>query len=237
MGARRSSARVGLAAVVTAVLALGIGSAVAPIASAQDCPGRVTTSLASDELPGGEWSVSNACLPTDTFYEYNDGPIRAQAALTTVTYDDGHVGRVAVGMLTLGDGIGLSVVGVEDSATGLVKWSAVLGDYVRDGATTTVGGAGVTLFPTAPATLDVSLTGTGTDILTVIAANDAAAAAAAAVTTTTAVPEESTTVPPTTEVPQESTTVPPTTAAPTVTTVAPTSTTVPTTEAPADSSP
>jgi hypothetical protein len=231
MGARRRSARTGLTAVVATVLALGVGSAVAPIASAQDCTGRVSTALTTDELPGGEWSVSDGCLTPDAFYEYHDGPIRAQAALTTVTYDDGHVGRVAVGMLTLGDGVGLSIVGVEDSATGLVKWSAVLGDYVRTGDTASVTGAGVTLFPTEPAALDVSVSGTGTDILEAIAADEAARS-----TTTTAVPEETTIVPPST-LPTETTVAPTSVPSPETSVVESPTTEPPTTEAPTTSVP
>lgn len=160
--------RSGVSAVlVTALVALAAatgGLVLAPAAVAQGCGGSVSTSLESPTLPGGKWSVTDGCLPSDTFFEYSDGDIHAQAALSTVTYDDGHVGRVAVGILTLGTGVGLGVVGVEDPATGLVKWSAVLGDYEKIGGAASVAGAGVTLLPTEPAGVAVAITGTGTDV-------------------------------------------------------------------------
>ena len=160
----RSRSIVGLVAAFVLVAASVGGSALAPASGAQSCGGSVSTALRSPTLPGGEWSVTGGCLPSDSFYEYADGAIHAQAALSTVTYDDGHVGRVAVGILTMGEGIGLGVVGVEDSATGLIKWSAVLGDYQRSGDTAQVAGNGVTLFPTEPAGVTVSISGTGQDV-------------------------------------------------------------------------
>ncbi len=163
MGFRRGVGRTVTAAVVAATVVVG-GSVFAPVASAQECAGTISTSVATSELPGGEWSVSDGCLPQETYFEYSDGPIQAKAAVTTVTYDDGHSGRVAAGTLTLGGDIGLSIVGVEDAATGLVKWSAVLGAYSSVGDTVTVSGEGITLFPTDTATVTVSISGTGTDV-------------------------------------------------------------------------
>ena len=209
------------------VVALVAALSAAPSASAQDCAGSVNASLSSAELPGGTWTVTDGCLTSDLFYEYRDGDAHAQAAIARVTYDDGHVGRVAVGTLTFGDGIALGVVGVEDEATGLVKWSAVLAPLDRAGECSSVQGSGVTLFPTDPAEVALTITGVGTDARTLM-------------TTTTTVPDTtapvldeapgdgSTEAPPTTEEPEPA----PGTPAPggpdatTTTTVAP-STTVP----------
>lgn len=207
-----------LATALVALAAVTGGAVFAPAVGAQTCRGSVSTSLESPTLPGGEWSVSDGCLPSDTFFEYSDGAVHAQAAISTVTYDDGHVGRVAVGILTLGTGIGLGVVGVEDPATGLVKWSAVLGDYEQIGATASVAGAGVTLLPTEAAGVAVAISGTGTDITTqlkdAIASTTTTAPSALNVpsdggqSTTTAPPELTPTTSPATTIPV---TVPPTT--------------------------
>lgn len=174
-----------MVAVVTAAgFALG-GAVFAPSVSAQtpdpvaDCAGTISTSVATSALPGGEWSVTDGCLPADSFFEYTDGEIQAKVAVSKVTYDDGHTGRVAAGVLTLGSGTGLSIVGVEDAATGIIKWSAVLGDYTADGDTVGVSGDGVALFPTEKSAVSVSITGTGTDVKPILEAGG---------TTTTAPP-------------------------------------------------
>lgn len=163
MGFRRGVTRTATAVGAAAVVLFG-GSVFAPGLSAQECAGTISTTVATSGLPGGQWSVTDGCLKADAFYEYSDGPIQAKAAVSTVTYDDGHSGRVAAGTLTLGNDFGLTIVGVEDSATGLVKWSAALGDYSDTGDTVTVSGDGVSLFPTAGATVSVSISGTGTDV-------------------------------------------------------------------------
>ena len=199
---------------LAAVAVAALGSVMAaPAASAQDCVGTANTSLTSAALPGGTWSVTDGCLTSDLFYEYRDGDAHARAALATVTYDDGHVGRVAVGTLTFGTGIALGVVGVEDAATGLVKWSAVLAPIEQSGDRSTVVGAGVTLFPTEAAEVSVSIAGTGTDARVLLEAPPT-------VPDTTLVPD--------TSLPTESTVAPPTeTTAPSTTAPAPPSTTAP----------
>jgi hypothetical protein len=229
MGRRNRIGRAGLSALAATLLIGGAGVMGAPVAGAQDCTGSVTSSLSSDSLPGGTWSVTDGCLTPEAFYEYNDGAVHAEAAITKVTYDDGHVGRVAAGVLTLGDGVGLSVLGVEDEATGLIKWSAVLGDYSQDGDVVGVAGAGVTLFPTEAAQVSVAIAGTGTDITTVLGPDGLPLE-----TTTTTTPTETTAPPASPETSVPPTTVPPTTVAPggpstsvPPTTVAP-STTLPT---------
>ena len=87
--------------------------------------------------------------------------------MSSVTYADGHAGRVAVGMLVMTGGAALSIVGVEDAATGLVKWSAVLGTAVQVGDQTTVSGEGIMVFPVESVQVSASITGTGTNIATI----------------------------------------------------------------------
>ena len=138
-----------------------------PVASAQTCVGSVSTAVAAASLPGGTWAVEGGCLTSDSFFEYSNTEGRAQVALSSVTYADGHSGRVAVGMLVMTGGAALSIVGVEDAATGLVKWSAVLGQAVQVGDQTTVSGEGIMVFPVESVQVSASITGTGTNIATI----------------------------------------------------------------------
>ncbi len=157
---------VSLGAIIAAMV-LVVGSvAFAPGASAQTCVGSVSTTVAAASLPGGSWAVEGGCLTSDSFFEYSNTEGRAQVALSSVTYADGHSGRVAVGMLVMTGGAALSIVGVEDAATGLVKWSAVLGTAVQVGDQTTVSGEGIMVFPVETVQLSASITGTGTNIAT-----------------------------------------------------------------------
>jgi len=235
MGRRIRFGRAGLSALAATTLIGAVALTGVPAAGAQDCSGSVTGSLTSESLPGGTWSVTNGCLTPDAYYEYNDGPIHAEAAVTKVTYDDGHVGRVAAGVLTLGDGVGLSVLGVEDEATGLIKWSAVLGDYQQDGDVVGVSGSGVTLLPTEAAEVSVAISGTGTDITTILGPDGLPLETTTTTTPTeSTLPTETTVAPaaPETTVPQASTSVPTTTvAAPSTSTTSTTVAAPPTTRA------
>ncbi len=153
---------------IIAAMVLVLGAVVfTPVASAQTCVGSVSTAVAAASLPGGSWAVEGGCLTSDSFFEYSNTEGRAQVALSSVTYADGHSGRVAVGMLVMTGGAALSIVGVEDAATGLVKWSAVLGQAVQVGDQTTVSGAGIMVFPMETVQVSASITGTGTNIATI----------------------------------------------------------------------
>ena len=156
-----------LASVLAAVIVLLAGAVgFAPGAGAQTCAGSVSTTVAAASLPGGSWSVDGGCLTSDAFFEYSNTEGRAQVAVSSVTYADGHAGRVAVGMLVMAGGTALSIVGVEDSATGLVKWSAVLGTAQQVGDQPTVSGSGFMVFPLEVAQVSATIAGTGTNITT-----------------------------------------------------------------------
>lgn len=154
--------RFGLA-VATALGVISVGVA-GPAAGAQECSGEVSASVSTESLPGGTWTAEGGCLAPESFYEFVEGPVVAKVGISRAVYADGHSGRVAVGVLTLGTGVGLAIVGVEDSATGLVKWSAVLGDFTDEGDAVSVSGEGVSLLPVEPADVSATLSGTGTDI-------------------------------------------------------------------------
>lgn len=136
----------------------------APGIDTETCIGTISASLTASSLPSGSWSAHGDCLTGDSFFEFVEGPILAKAAIADVTYNDGHNGRVAAGVLTLGNGLGLGIVGVEDAATGLIKWSAVLDDFNAEGDSVSVSGDGVAVFPVERATVSARLTGTGTDV-------------------------------------------------------------------------
>ena len=155
-----------VAAAVAAIVLLAGAVGFAPVVAAQSCTGSVSTSVTAASLPGGSWSVDGGCLASDSFFEYSNTEGRAQVAVSSVTYADGHAGRVAVGMLVMAGGTALSIVGVEDSATGLVKWSAVLGTAEQVGDQTTVAGSGIMVFPLESVEVSASITGTGTNIAT-----------------------------------------------------------------------
>lgn len=149
---------------VALVMAIAVTTVAVPAVSAQDCAGTVSASVSAESLPGGTWAVDQGCLTPDSYYEFSDGPVLAKAGISNVTYTDGHEGRVAAAVLTLGNGLGLAIVGVEDSATGLIKFGAVLGDFTTDGDQVSVSGEGVALLPVEKASVSASFTGTGTDV-------------------------------------------------------------------------
>jgi len=156
----------GAGLVVAAAVLLGGELGFAPVVASQTCAGSVSASVSAASLPGGSWEVVDGCLTSDAFFEYSNTEGRAQVAVALVTYADGHAGRVAVGMLVTAGGAALSIVGVEDSATGLVKWSAVLGTAQQIGDQTSVSGTGFMVFPAETAQLTAMIKGTGTNIAT-----------------------------------------------------------------------
>ncbi|MEI2640664.1 MAG: hypothetical protein V9F03_16955 [Microthrixaceae bacterium] len=167
---RRRGARSLIGASLSAI-ALVAAVFVAPAAGAQECTGTVSASVDAESLPGGNWSVADGCLNSESFYQFEDGPVLAKVGVAEATYADGHSGRVAAGVLTLGNGIGLAIVGMEDAATGEIKFSAVLGDFTNDGNTASVQGEGVALLPIERAVVSASISGQGTDVAPFIAAD------------------------------------------------------------------
>jgi len=111
-------------------------------------------------------------------------------------------------MLVMTGGAALSIVGVEDAATGLVKWSAVLGTAVQVGDQTTVSGEGIMVFPVETVQLSASITGTGTNIATIPESTVPAASAPEAPATAPTIPESQSPVPTVPEPTVPATTVP-----------------------------
>lgn len=131
------------------------------------CPaGRVSVAMDAASLPGGRWSVTDGCLAPDAFYEVELAGHRLVLALTEANYDDGHRGRLAVAALTTPDGRAASLVGVEDHATGLVRWAYAEGRHAAGPGHTAVHGEGVTDAPEDPAAVEVQVHGRGADLMT-----------------------------------------------------------------------
>ena len=190
----------------------------------------VSASITTDAVPGGAWKVDKACGVATDFYTgvYQD-QIPFTIGITNATYADGHVGRLAALQVKLGDKYTLTVVGMEDAATGQLQYAATIdGLDLPDGTPALKPGEGLSFPPLANSSLTFSLTDTAAPMPTT--------------TTTTVDPNSATTLPstiPTSSVPdsttttttdQQSTSVPATTIpAPTVPDSVPDSTTTTTT--------
>lgn len=173
---RRRARRV--AGALVAVTLLGVGVAV-PV-SAQEpaapaCAGMaVDATVSAASVPGGSWSVVDTCVPPEAVYEAELLGYRLVGGLGVATYTDGHVGRVAFLTAKVAEDRSLTLVGVEDAATGVVTWAYADGTYAQTGAVRSVGGAanaasvpaGAEPGPVEAAQVQLTLEGTGTDLAT-----------------------------------------------------------------------
>jgi hypothetical protein len=176
---RRSNVLLAAAAMLALVLA--------PAASAQDAPAPpapvvgeqcavvVTATVAAPSVPGGSWSTGETCVAPETVYETEVLGYRLIGGLAVATYTDGHEGRIAFLSAKVGADRSLSLVGVEDAATGAVTWSYADGSYVEGAGVRTAGGAGeaVTVAaageepgPVEASSAELSIAGSGTDLAT-----------------------------------------------------------------------
>lgn len=176
---RQRSPRVRNALLVGAALAIvGLGLA-GPVGAQEPVPAPcagvlVDADVAAASVPGGRWTVEDSCVPLDAVYEAELLGYRLVGGLGVATYTDGHVGRVAFLTARVAEDRSLTLVGVEDAATGAVTWAYADGSYSQVGATRTVGGAadastvpmGAAPGAVEPAQLQLTLDGTGTDLAT-----------------------------------------------------------------------
>jgi hypothetical protein len=172
--AGRSRARL-LAASLVSIAALGLVSAPAGAQDPATCPGvTVDANVAAASIPGGSWAVQDACVPLEAVYEAELLGYRLVGGLAPATYTDGHVGRIAFLTAKVADDRALTLVGVEDAATSTVTWAYVDGAYAEVGPTRSVQGDAnaATVMPDAapgpvePASVQLSVDGTGTDLAT-----------------------------------------------------------------------
>src|SRR5690606_32929283 len=117
-------------------------------ASSAGCDGGlVSATVAAASLPGGRWSVTDGCLPRDAFYRVELAGHRLLLGLAEVAYDDGHLGRIALATVATPEGLAISLVGVEDLATGFVRWAYAEGTAENTPGGSRTVGSGVTDLP------------------------------------------------------------------------------------------
>ena len=183
----RSRAAVAAVGVLAATGAVGAPVSAAPLSPGQDpspavaCGGVVVSaSIASEVVPGGAWSVTDACVEPGAAYEVNVFGYRLVGGLGAAVYDEGHRGRVAFATVAISPDRSLSLVGLEDVDTGTVVWAYADAGYAEDVTSRTSGGAATAVSVVGPpegaatpavsepvpAEATISLRGDGTDLAT-----------------------------------------------------------------------
>ena len=169
---RLVAAAVGVIAMVGAGGVVSVG-AQEPVPPA--CAGvTVDATVGAPSVPGGSWSALDACVPLEAVYEAEVLGYQLVGGLGVATYTDGHLGRVAFVTAKVAPDRSLTLVGVEDAATGVVTWAYADGTYAQSGATRTVGGAanastipsGGAPGPVEAGQVQLTIDGTGTDLAT-----------------------------------------------------------------------
>lgn len=152
--------------------------AVAPAAAAQTpppCAGVVVAAtVRAPSVPDGSWSTLDTCVPPEAVYESEVLGVGLIGGMGVAAYTDGHLGRVAFLSAQIGGDRALTLVGVEDATTGVVTWAYAEGTVERVGAERTMGGAanaatvpaGGAPGPVEPAEVELTITGSGTDLAT-----------------------------------------------------------------------
>jgi len=166
-----------IAAVVAVLAAVSWGAA--PVAAQEPlpaaCPGVVVdATVTAGTIPGGSWTVLDTCVPPEAVYEAGVLGYRLVGGIGIGTYTDGHAGRVAFVSAEVAENRSLTLVGVEDQATGVVTWAYSDGGFASVGAMRTTGGdaqaatipEGADPGPVEPAQVELSIDGTGTDLAT-----------------------------------------------------------------------
>ncbi|HMX08789.1 MAG TPA: hypothetical protein PKA87_14740, partial [Microthrixaceae bacterium] len=107
-----------LAIALTAVT-VAVGVLPATSAGAQGCAGdRVTASMSSSSVSGPAWSVTGACVDARDYFVGEAQGHAFAIGISTVTYDDGHVGRLAFLSVRVDAAQAVSVLAMEDPRTG-----------------------------------------------------------------------------------------------------------------------
>lgn len=151
------------------------GSAGAQEPTPAACAGvTVDATVDAPSVPGGAWSAVDACVPLEAVYEAQVLGYQLVGGLGVATYTDGHVGRIAFVTAKVAEDRSLTLVGVEDNATGVVTWAYADGTFAQTGTTRTVGGAanaatipaGAAPGPVEAGQVQLTIDGTGTDLAT-----------------------------------------------------------------------
>jgi len=176
MPARRPPGRL-IAAAVAVLAAASWGAAPVdaqePVQAA--CPGVVVdATVIAGTIPGGSWTALDTCVPPEAVYEAEVLGYRLVGGMGIGRYTDGHLGRVAFVTAEVAENRSLTLVGVEDQATGVVTWAYSDGGFARAGSLRTTGGEAQASTipedadpgPVEPARVELSVEGTGTDLAT-----------------------------------------------------------------------
>lgn len=163
-----------LAALVVPVVA--VCAVAVPSAGAQQpsCPGVVVdATVSAPSIPTGSWTTEATCVPPEAVYEVEVLGYRLVGGMGVARYTDGHTGHVAFLSATVEAGRSLSLVGVEDAATGQVTWAYGDGGLVEQpglrqtdgqGEAATIATPGAPAGPAEPAQVQLSIDGTATDL-------------------------------------------------------------------------
>jgi len=158
---RRNLLTVCLAAVLSTVLAgaLVAGTPAGAQTTPAGCAGDVVTAtINSPSLPGGGWSVTDACVDARDFFtaRYQD-QVPFAIGISTVTYDDGHLGRLALLSIQLTADHSVTVIGMEDPATATLRFAGSVEPASVSSAGAVVAGQGISFPPFEIATLRLDL--------------------------------------------------------------------------------
>lgn len=162
-----------LTSAAAAVAVLAAVAAPAGASEAPSCSGVVLdASMSAGSIPGGGWSVTDACVPAEAVYETDVLGYRLVGGMGAATYADGHLGRIAFLTARVSPDRSLTLLGLEDVATGTVSWAYSDGAYSNTDDTRVGGGAAnaATIVgsdapgPVEAAYLELAISGSGTDL-------------------------------------------------------------------------
>ena len=138
---------------------LSAGLTIAAPAGAQGCVGdRVTASMSSTTGSGPAWSVTDACVDAR---DYFTGEVEGHAfaiGISTVTYDDGHVGRLAFLSVRIDASQAVTVIGMEDPGTARLRFAGTVRQAAIGTTGASVSGAGIGFPPLEATTVDLDFT-------------------------------------------------------------------------------
>jgi hypothetical protein len=165
-----------LAALVIPVVAVSVLAVPSAGAQGPSCVGvEVAATVAAPSIPSGSWTTETTCVPPEAVYETEVLGYRLIGGMGLARYTDGHVGHVAFLSAKVEAGRSLSLVGVEDLATGQVTWAYGDGGLAEQAGLRQMDGQGeaaTIATPDAPpgpaesAQVQLSISGSGTDLAT-----------------------------------------------------------------------
>lgn len=144
-----------LAIALTAVT-VAVGVLPATSAGAQGCAGdRVTASMSSSSVSGPAWSVTGACVDARDYFVGEAQGHAFAIGISTVTYDDGHVGRLAFLSVRVDAAQAVTVLAMEDPRTGQLHFAGTVRQAAIGVTGATVSGAGIGFPPLESATVSL----------------------------------------------------------------------------------